>query len=258
MALLDTLKRAAKRVPFLHRAYLALSGEGRVRGIERGWLAGMKYRQYRWSTPQRDLVETNWNDELPGVFVRVIKGRRRFFDVGANWGFYVLLAAKHRDAGCEVVAFEPHPQSAAELRSQIELNRVANARVMQAALSDRAGEIDFSDTGSAIGQKLASLNDSHRGARTIRVPAMTLDEAAREFGPPDLVKIDVEGAENLVLAGAAAVLAQNRPVLLVEVHGESRAGEFYDHMARQGYRCETADGRPITDRAYHHQVICRP
>jgi FkbM family methyltransferase len=156
------------------------------------------------------------------------------------------------------VAFEPHPQSARELRTQLELNAVANARIVEAALSDRAGLIEFADTGSAIGQKLASLNDSQGGARTISVRAMSLDEAAREFGPPDLVKIDVEGAENLVLAGGREVLENHRPVLLVEVHGKGRAGEFYEHMAGYGYRCETADGRPIAERTYYHHVICRP
>jgi FkbM family methyltransferase len=259
MALLNSLKRAAKHIPLLHRAYLKLTGEGRVRAITRGHLAGLKYRQYRWSTPQQDLVETNWDDELAPAFIRLIKGKRCFFDVGANWGFYVLLASKYRDAaGCRIVAFEPHPQSAAELRTQIALNRVADAYVDQAALSDRSGTIEFADTGSAIGQKLAAVNDSHQSARTITVPTLTLDDAAARHQPPDLVKIDVEGAENLVLAGATRLLQTHRPTLLIEVHGADKSPALYDTLARHGYRCETTAGVPITDQTYHHHVICLP
>jgi FkbM family methyltransferase len=218
----------------------------------------MKYRQYRWSTPQRDLVETNWNDEMCGAFVERLKGKRRFFDVGANWGFYVLLAAKHREGGCEIVAFEPHPQSAKELETQVELNGIAGVRVVQAAVSDRSGTIEFADTGSAIGQKLAAVNDSHGSARTIVVPTMTLDEAAGRFGRPDLIKIDVEGAENLVVAGGEKVLREDRPVVLVEVHGAERAGRFYERMGGLGYRFLTPDGHEVGDRSYHHHLVCIP
>jgi FkbM family methyltransferase len=261
--MLNQLRGAAARIPLVgpafKRVYLTLfAGEGRVRPIQRGLLAGMRYYQYRWSTPREDLVETNWADPAAEAFVQLVAGKRRIFDVGANWGFYVLLAHKHRDAGCEIVAFEPHPQSAKELRTQIVLNEVTQATVVPAALSDRAGAIEFVDTGSAIGQKVAAVDKDFGWARRISLPAITLDEAAEKYGAPDLIKLDVEGAENLVLEGGKRVLTEQRPTLLVEVHGEECAGRFYDLMDQYGYRYETTGGAAIADRAYHHHLICRP
>ena len=169
-----------------------------------------------------------------------------------------MLAHKHRDAGCAIVAFEPHPRSAKELRTQITLNGVQDATVVEAAMSDRVGTIEFVDTGSAIGQKLAAVDTEFAKARRLTVPTVTLDEAAERYGMPDLVKLDVEGAENLVLEGGRRVMREVRPTLIVEVHGAERAGRFYELMAEYGYRCETAAGVDVRDRAYHHQLVCLP
>lgn len=260
--MLSSLKGAAKRVPVigpaLQKAYLSLVvGEGRVRRIKNGPLTGAKYYHYRWSTPSADLVETNWNDHMPAVLAKEIKGKKCFFDIGANWGFYVLLANRHRDAGCQIVAFEPHPQSAKELGTQITLNHVEQAIVIQAAVSNQIGTLDFVDTGSAIGQQLAAVSDRQQ-ARTITVPTTTLDAASANYGPPDIIKLDVEGAENMVLTGGSETFTKHRPILLVEVHGEERSGPFYDLMDSYNYRCVTMDGQTVTDRTYHHHLVCYP
>src|SRR5207244_3880576 len=82
--MLGQLRSAAARLPVVgpavKRLYLTLfTDEGRVRPIVGGPLAGMRYHRYRWSTPREDLVETNWDDEAAGAFVRLINGKRRFF-----------------------------------------------------------------------------------------------------------------------------------------------------------------------------------
>ena len=260
--MVHSLKSTAKRIPLLgpllQKAYLSLKGEGKIRPITTGHLAGLKYHQYRWSTPNPDLVQTNWDDPLPNAFIHHIKNKKRFYDIGANWGFYVLLASKHKDPHCQIVAFEPHPQSAKELESQITLNQITSALVIQAALSDQSGHLQFADTGSAIGQKLATLNDSPQSAQTITVPTMTLDQATQQFGPPDLIKLDVEGAENLVIAGGHQTLQHHRPTLLVEIHGQDRATPFYTKMHHLHYQCQTPTGEPVTNQAYHHHLICLP
>ena len=261
--MLGPLRGAAARIPIVgpafKRAYLTwFAGEGKIRPIRGGLLSGMHYYRYRWSTPREDLVETNWADEAASAFVNLIAGKKRVFDVGANWGFYVLLAHKHRDAGCQIVAFEPHPQSAKELRTQITLNGIGGATVVEAAMSDRAGTLEFLDTGSAIGQKMAGLDNEFADARRISVPTITLDAAAEQYGMPDLIKLDVEGAENLVLEGGKTVLTRHRPILLVEVHGEERSGRLYELMKGYGYRCQTPAGAVVNDGSYHHQLVCMP
>jgi FkbM family methyltransferase len=261
--MLGQLRGAASRIPVVgpkfKQIYLKLfAGEGSVRPIRSGPLEGMRYYRYRWSTPSEDLVVTNWDDEAIGAFVKNIPGKRRFFDIGANWGFYGLLAQKHRDPGCQIVAFEPNPQSAKELETQLHLNNVANATVVAAAVSNSNGTMEFIDTGSAIGQKLAAVDNHFRDARRITVPTITLDSAAEKYGVPDLIKLDVEGAENLVLEGGAKVFGEHRPLLIVEVHGEEVSRGFYNLMARYNYQTETCSGVVVTDRTYHHQMVCRP
>ena len=95
--MLGSIKGAAAKIPVVgpafKKAYLSwFAGEGKIRPIRGGLLSGMRYYRYRWSTPWEDLVETNWADEAAGAFARLVKGKKRIFDVGANWGFYVLLA----------------------------------------------------------------------------------------------------------------------------------------------------------------------
>jgi FkbM family methyltransferase len=260
---LGKLKTAAAKIPIVGPAFKGVyltcfEGEGKVRPIRTGPLTGMRYYRYRWSTPREDLVDTNWEDVAVGAFTKMIAGKKRVFDVGANWGFYVLLAHKHRDDGCEIVAFEPHPQSAKELGTQIELNNIGNAHVLAAAMSDRIGTLEFLDTGSAIGQKIAGIDNGFPEARKICVPTITLDAAAEQFGIPDLIKLDVEGAENLVLEGGKKVMTKHRPVLIAEIHGEERSGRFYELMKENGYRCQKPLGVEIADGAYHHKMVCMP
>lgn len=260
---MTSLRGAAARIPVVgpafKRAYLTwIKGEGKICPIRGGLLEGMRYYRYQWSTPREDLVQTNWDDEAACAFARLIKGKRRVFDIGANWGFYVLLAHKYREGGCEIVAFEPHPRSAKELRTQITLNGIDRVQVVEAAMSDRQGTVEFIDTGSAIGQRMSGLNQESADARKLIVPAITLDAAAERFGMPDLVKIDVEGAENMVLEGGQKVLTTQRPMLVVEIHGAERCGRFYELMRQYRYRCETAAGTAVNDGAYHHQLICFP
>jgi hypothetical protein len=118
--------------------------------------------------------------------------------------------------------------------------------------------LEFADTGSAIGQKLAAVNGDHPQARHFRVEALTLDAAAERYGAPDLIKLDVEGAENMVMEGGRAVMTRHRPVILVEVHGAERSGRWYELMEEYGYRCETTGGEAVGDRAYHHHLVCFP
>jgi len=82
------------------------------------------------------------------------------------------------------------------------------------------------------------------------VPVIALDEeiAAGALPPPDVVKIDVEGAEIAVLEGMAGTLAEHRPAVICELHDTHR--EFAEHMASAGYRVVNLEGsRPVEDQA---------
>jgi len=136
-------------------------------------------------------------------------------DVGANLGTFSLLAAS---LGATCHAFEASPDICSALRRNIALNKFTGIEVHQLALSDHSGEATFyifQETGqrNACGQS----SFVRRGAgREIRVPVETLDSALSGLSRIDFIKIDVEGADFLVLRGARAILEKFHPVLVVE------------------------------------------
>ncbi len=132
------------------------------------------------------------------------------WDVGANIGWFSLLAARAVGPSGEVTAFEPALRNAAQITLNAARNGVS-VTVVGAAVSDRSGWGRFDD--------LSSLTGRLSAAGGAIVPMVTLDEWASGHGAPAVVKIDVEGAELDVLRGAGTVLAAARPVILCECHG---------------------------------------
>jgi FkbM family methyltransferase len=147
------------------------------------------------------------------------------WDIGANNGLFSFVAAFKVGAGARVVAVEPDPVLAALLRrsSRVRTGERADVAVVNAAVTEGTSVVEF--TVAARGRAASHLSDldgtSQSGGprERLHVPSVTLDALAEHFGPPDLVKIDVEGAEERCLRGAARLLATARPVLLCEVGG---------------------------------------
>lgn len=119
-----------------------------------------------------------------------------------------------------VVALEPAPGTHSRLEANVAANGLQDRiRTLRTAAGDAVGEVDFF---VAADSAFSSLNDTGRiriRERT-RVPCTTLDALAAELPlPVGLLKIDVEGLERAVIAGAAELLRRDRPVLLVEIYG---------------------------------------
>lgn len=157
--------------------------------------------------------------------LRKIPPNSCFVDVGANRGYYSLIAARtHR-----VFAFEPNPGPLANLRESVALNAFENVTLIQAAVSDSSGlgrlHIHESVT------ELSSLVQIHDDLNShVEVETVTLDEYFRGF--PDvkvgLIKMDIQGAELLALRGASEMLERQRPVLIVEEWPYGAAGFGYE------------------------------
>ena len=170
-----------------------------------------------------------------GLVAHLLRPGDRFVDVGANAGYYTLLASGKVGPSGSVESIEPGHPALVRLRENIALNALGNVRVHECALSDAAGPALFvhdRDTEN----RLAIPADT--GATT--VAASRLDDLLGE-APCALVKIDVEGAELRVLKGAEATLARaNPPVWLIEVgkrlatFGATEA-ELASWLAARGY-----------------------
>lgn len=151
---------------------------------------------------------------LAALIDRVVPRDATVVDVGANIGLSTILLA--RLAG-RVVAFEPSPPNAAFLRENLALNGIGNVEVVEAAASDAPGALRFHVARFGAGSHVVSPGHVIEAAiPAVDVPAVPLDE--RELPPVAFLKIDAEGHEPNVLAGARALLARDRPLVYTEVN----------------------------------------
>jgi FkbM family methyltransferase len=146
-----------------------------------------------------------------------------FVDVGAHIGIYSLRAASIVGPGGHVIAVEPNPETLQELRTNIDASGATGViSVLPVACSDAEATLKlFAAPRSNTGESsLSQANASQNGQATAySVRALPLDVIIRNTGVSrvDVVKIDVEGAEYLVLKGAAETLRRYRPLVIVEL-----------------------------------------
>jgi FkbM family methyltransferase len=151
-------------------------------------------------------------DDVMDVLAAKVHKNDVVFDIGAYHGVWALILARQAR---EVVAFEPNPGTFKVLTETIAVNRVRNVTASPLAVGAASGTADFWGTGSG-----ASLRQGeHRPSRT-RVRVEPLDTIVADMGSmPDVIKIDVEGAEHHVLTGARRCLAHVR-LVCIEIHFE--------------------------------------
>ena len=135
------------------------------------------------------------------------------WDVGAHAGFLTALASRLVGSDGDVVAFEPLPANIDRLERLVRANRPSNVRIRPVALAERAGRARFHVASSTSMGSLAPIV----ATADIQVSTSSLDAELETLRRPALVKIDVEGAEAAVLAGATRLLSEVRPRLLIEL-----------------------------------------
>jgi FkbM family methyltransferase len=156
---------------------------------------------------------------------KCLKPGGRFLDIGANIGYFTVLAAKHVGTGGEVVAFEPEPHNFKILKKNIELNDLTNVLIENYAAIDQKRKLtlylssyNFGDHRIFDGDDDSMENIGRRKER-VDVQGVRLDDYLRvTHFKPDFIKIDVQGAENSVLAGLTGTLAECEDIqLLLEI-----------------------------------------
>jgi FkbM family methyltransferase len=147
-----------------------------------------------------------------------------FWDVGANYGLFTF-SLRAGLPGLEIEAFEPDPDYVALLHQTLGLGGSEHVRVHPVALSDSSGRMTFKrdlisgSTGFLVGsvrQSSAGAPDIASESGLIEVVASTIDVESDRLGVPDLIKIDVEGAELNVLEGGRRTLEAHMPIILLE------------------------------------------
>jgi FkbM family methyltransferase len=159
------------------------------------------------------------------ALVKHLRPGNTFYDVGAHVGFFTVLACRLVGPTGHVHSFEPVPQNVAALNTNLRANGFEQATAHPIAIADRDGNATM-EGGRSLTARLSESGDLT--VRTARVDSLNLDA-------PQLVKIDVEGAESAVLRGMTDTLRAYRPVVVVEVHDDQER-PVLELLHGHGYR----------------------
>jgi FkbM family methyltransferase len=190
------------------------------------------------------------------LFARRVAAGDIVYDVGANVGFYTLLASVLVGPTGHVVAVEPFPRNVSYLRRHLTLNGVTNVILVEGAAYDRGGVVRI--TG---GPDSSQIRVDEDGALSVR--SFALDDLIFHDGlpAPTAMKIDVEGAEGAVLRGARRLLTEHRPLIFLSTHGPRAHAECCHLLRGFGYRLRPIDSGSVEDSSElvaEHQPAARP
>lgn len=161
-----------------------------------------------------------------------------FYDIGANIGFFTLLAARLVGKQGRVVAFEADPEIAVRLREHVSRNVFGWISVEEKVVWSEPSIVFFARTDPVASPDRGLGHVVSEGAEdTIRVSAVSLDDYTRTQPPPDFLKCDVEGAEVEVFRGAQQLLKKKRPGIICEMHSEKNQRVLVEEFSRLGYTC---------------------
>jgi len=176
------------------------------------------------------------------LLIKNFKDDDTFYDIGANYGFYTLLAQEFITKG-EIHAFEPSPKIFKLLRENSRLDIYKNTFLNKMALSDKTEETEFFDR-EISGQSGGSSLIKHQHFlkyKVIKVKTTTLDDYISNHKPPTIMKIDVEGGETLVLKGALKLLKKYNPMIIMEFLPDDLHREAVNILSNNGYRAFKID-----------------
>jgi FkbM family methyltransferase len=195
------------------------------------------------SVPFSVLADGFYEPFQSDIFLELGKNSERFFDIGANMGFYSLALAIENPS-LSVVSFEPQPDVFQRMLENIGLNHLDDQiKLINMGLGQQSDQLTmyiprFTGTG---GGSFKNLHDDEGEAIQIKVLVDSLDSL--ELGGPDLIKIDVEGFELNVISGASNLISENRPTIMAELlrkwmkpFGHSPQ-MFMDMLRDFDYRC---------------------
>lgn len=149
-----------------------------------------------------------------------------FYDIGANAGFFSLLAAKRAGARGKVFAFEPEPRNADLLRRNAQMNGFTQIKVIEKAVSDQSGSGTLFVADNSGMHSLAASGRPGDVVNQMKIEKVQVDQLVEsgQLPPPNVVKIDVEGLEYSVMRGMARTIEQHRPRIIYETDARRESG----------------------------------
>lgn len=239
--------------------------------IEGGILVGKELYVNNHAWGFRKMVEGSYD----AYFYDYLKDKnlenKTIYDIGAHIGYHTLGFATLVGSSGSVLAFEPDPANRSRLEKicsrNSDLAKVIN--VFEYAISDHCGEIEFNSSsniedqtssGGFISGSYKPRSDKeyhHAGFTKSVVKTITLDDLIpneNTYKYPDLIKIDVEGAEHFVLYGANELIKRKRPLLLIEIHSVVAMLKVSEYLLALRYRIKLLE----EDRASRCFIAAEP
>lgn len=163
------------------------------------------------SVTGREHLNVRW-ESFTDRFITAIKTAKVYIDCGAEYGFYVSLALKYGPRDLKIIAFEPEPMRFNLLESWMQ--SYPNVKIHRLAISDHASRREVVKPG--VGVSLSLEGCFHDTGSRFIVNSVSLDDILSEVNV-DIIKMDIEGAEDLAFKGMAQVL-KHKPKLFIEWH----------------------------------------
>ena len=185
--------------------------------------------------------------QVQNALVEHLRPGMTFYDLGANIGFFSLMAARLVGPQGRVVSFEADPEIADRLRENLARNQFTCAHVEQKAVWSEPSTVAFErvDPNTSPDRGLGHVSPNGSAPGTIAVEAVSLDQYTASHPPPDFLKCDVEGAEVAVFQGATRLFYGKRPIFLVEMHSPENHRALLDQFTGHGYRCQNLDDNHV-------------
>lgn len=228
----------ATRIGVLLRAVLRIIPKGLTVPILQG-----PNRGFRWivGAGTHGCWLGSYEAEKQTALASMLGANKVFYDVGANVGFYTLLASRLVGPGGRVVSVEPVPRNISFLRRHVEINNCRNVLILGVAVSNQTGTgCFFSGESPSEGR----LDES--GGNMVQVETMDRLVHSGRIPPPDVIKMDIEGGEAKALNGARGVLLAHRPIVFLATHGSKVHMECYELLTALGYKLKSLDRKDVS------------
>lgn len=210
----------------------------------------------------KNILIGNYELEFTQALIDNFRERSVFYDIGGFKGYFSGLIAQM--GAKEVHVFEPMPKNIERIKELLRLNPSLPIKLHEAAVSENVGNTLFEIMADDSMGKL-DTSSFQKGIKqsTIEVDTISLDSIVFEekLNTPNLIKVDVEGAEYSVLRGASKVIDTYRPVFLIEIHGYSVGRYCKDYLEGKNYSiCVLETNQPpnfkMEKEVCHY--ICKP
>jgi FkbM family methyltransferase len=189
------------------------------------------------------IYYTGFHERSIGDLIRsTLKQGDVFVDVGANIGYFTIMAAKAVGVSGNVVSFEASPNTAKILKKNLDANKLRNVDVRNIAISDKVGMVKIFGSGPEnLGQKSILENRGYVVEAEVPCRPLSSDTLGVDVGRIRLIKIDVEGAESFVVAGMIGLLDEpefNSDIILEIAPQDLNmpVAEFLEPFTSRGYK----------------------